>query len=1057
MDYIDIFRKKIASEVIKNDGDRDFVNGLFTSIASGVRDMAAFVGLQNVDDITLKNYFETAKKDYLSTNPISTGISHSLVKNRSSWLTPEREKQIEGSWYYSDRYFRYLKNNGRSAKVVDETKRSSLSILKKLADPKSQTEQYVKGLVVGAVQSGKTGNFNAVINRAIDSGYVLVIVLSGIMEDLRSQTQDRIEADVIGEGGGGKKGVGERRRFGVKGDDGYKNIIQVQSITSVDKDFGKDAKALDHSLNAKYVLVCKKNVSVLRNLIFWLHDNLENGKDKHNIPLLILDDEADNASLNNEGAKGEDYASKINGHIRAILDMFQVKTYLGYTATPFANVLQDRNGHSENNWVVKMKLKGDEEKRELGQVDNIFPDDFIELLEPPSNYVGAKNIFSTVFPIENKTDDNEKLPLLARTVGDHVNQFPVRVRKSDSSGIEFYTQQDWENKFGFAGDGEFSTYKEYKAGTRAAKKDDPYPNALPESLKTAIKSYILALGIRESRKQHMLDSKLNQIHNTMLIHVSRFTSWQNKTKAFVEAYVEELIASIKNDNPSDEDSIYTELDRLWYDEYNGYAHIIENINDYLPEGYEDEFLIPIAFDSLKNYLPNAVEGIEIKVVNSSTEGEKLDYPKNTPKKYIAIGGNRLSRGFTLEGLTINYFIRTTNYSDSLLQMGRWFGYRPGYLDCCKIFTTQDSLDKFNSTTECIEELEHEFIKMERQGKTPENFVLRVRKHPGTLKITRPSILKNAEEVSWSYQDSLEMTTQLKITKQDTEGIWQNFKNNIAPKFDTKNVKGSMISYTLSSQDFIETILQNPNNFNDNDAHYMTRFLELANDKGYITDWTVALKITGRSRDLKDLKLDVGFNVERLGTTKVNLAQRSGPKKPDDVNKLVSEGLFRASSAGANIVADNKDMALLLDNSEFKQARENFYRHKSEELLQRKGLSKEKADSKARKANVPERYYREMMKEHQGLLVIYLFDAKWAFQDSLPSNTTEEKELKKRVQNYISKHDINLDIPLVGYAIEFPPLAENIGNSYMQGAYELDTDEEELEYEDSIIPTDASEL
>ena len=119
-------------------------------------------------------------------------------------------------------------------------------------------------------------------------------------------------------------------------------------------------------------------------------------------------------------------------------------------------------------------------------------------------------------------------------------------------------------------------------------------------------------------------------------------------------------------------------------------------------------------------------------------------------------------------------------------MGRWFGYRPGYLDCCKIFTTQDSLEKFNDTTKCIEELETEFIKMEEQGKTPENFVLRVKKHPGTLKITRPSILKNAIEVKWSYQDSLVMTTQLKVDKKNIVDIWDNFKKNIAPKFDQIN-------------------------------------------------------------------------------------------------------------------------------------------------------------------------------------------------------------------------------------------------------------------------------
>jgi hypothetical protein len=242
----------------------------------------------------------------LSLNTIDPGISHALMKKGFvTWLNAERVASID--WNYSERYFKYLLKTGRSQKVVDETRRSSLSIIKKIADPKSKSTVYSKGLVVGAVQSGKTGNFNAVINRAIDTGYGLIIVLSGIMEDLRSQTQKRIESDVIGEGRDldtntiGKKGVGEIERFGPMGNS---SIGQVKTITSADSDFSRALLDADFSLNDVNVLVCKKNVSVLRNLIVWLHDYLEEDKLRHNIPFLILDDEADNASLNNLGSKG---------------------------------------------------------------------------------------------------------------------------------------------------------------------------------------------------------------------------------------------------------------------------------------------------------------------------------------------------------------------------------------------------------------------------------------------------------------------------------------------------------------------------------------------------------------------------------------------------------------------------------------------------------------------------------------------------------------------------------------------------------------------------------
>jgi hypothetical protein len=992
----------------------------------------------------LRSYFDTSKREYLSVYPIDPGISHSLTKDGfESWLIGDRKDSI--AWDYSDRYFTHLLKSGRSLKVVEETRRSSISILSKMADPKSIAEVYNKGLVVGAVQSGKTGNFNAVINRAIDSGYGLIIVLSGIMEDLRSQTQKRIESDVIGEGTidsgerTGVKGVGKIVRFGLQGGS---RVDQVKTLTSENRDFSKTLKELDHTLNDKYVLVCKKNVSVLKNLIIWLHNSLENGKDKHNIPLLILDDEADNASLNNMGAKGREYASKTNGHIRAILEMFHVKSYLGYTATPFANVLQDRNEYTDNDWPIRYKFKGEELEKQLKLVDNIFPDDFIELLNPPSNYVGAKQIFETITPIDNQTDDNEKIPLVAPSVDDYIENFPTRVYEKDGDimgVLNFANKNEWEERTGLGGYLDFDTFSEYRRETRAALKEDQFPKVLPESLQIAVKCFILTLGIRESRIPRMVKSQLHQPHNTMLVHISRFTFWQNRTKILIEEYTNEIISRINTDNPSNDSSIYSELEKLWYSNY-GYAHIIENINSYLPQGYEDEFMSPIVFESIKPILINAVKGVEVKAINSYTK-DSLEYPKNAPKKIIAIGGNRLSRGFTLEGLTINYFIRATNYSDALLQMGRWFGYRPGYLDCCKIFTTKDSLDNFNSTTKCIEELEAEFIKMEEQGRSPENFVLRVKKHPGTLKITRPSILKNAKEVKWSYQDQLVMTTQLKVDKKSIESIWNNFIKNIAPKFNMVNEDEDLIYFKISGQEVIDLLRNQPNNFNDKDSEFMTKFIELSNSKGLLNSWTIALKITG-SAPTPLSKQEAGVDTS-LAIKEIKLARRSGPRVPNDVDTFILKCLFRASSKSANIVSSNKDMSLLLSATDKKLAEDKFYEMKARELmLKDTTLSHDKAIKEAQTKTIPERYYREKMKETEGLLVIYLFDSRFAFnQEGLKEDPDNLKELFK---SYIDKNGIDPAIPLVGYAIEFPPLENDPGGIYLQGDYVLDIDEESEE-------------
>ncbi len=1069
MNYIDIFKKKIEEEVRKSNGDKAFIDSLFNTIKIGVIKTGVFLGLSNVDETTLKSYFETAKREFLSLHPIDPGISHSLTKEGfKSWLTEERNEDI--SWDYSERYFKHLSNTGRSAKVIDETRRSSLSILKKMADPKSNTAIYNKGLVVGAVQSGKTGNFNAVINRAIDSGYVLIIVLSGIMEDLRSQTQKRIETDVVGEGKidssekTGAKGVGLIRKFGELGDS---SVIQVKSITSEQKDFGKSTEELDHSLNAKHVLVCKKNVSVLKNLIIWLHNSLGEDKDKHNIPLLILDDEADNASLNNIGAKGREYASKTNGHIRAILELFHVKSYLGYTATPFANVLQDRNEYPENDWEIKYKFKGEDVEKQLKRVDNIFPDDFIELLDPPSNYLGAKQIFETITPIENATDENEKIPLIAPPVIDFVDDFPSRVYDTLDGEIvgvlNFANKDEWEDYNGLGGYLDFDTFRDYRKETRAARKDDTFPKKLPESLKDAMKCFVLSLAIRESRIPHIEKSDLFQPHNTMLVHISRFTFWQNTTRNLIEKYLETIVSRINNDNPSNKNSIYAELEKTWY---RYYAHIVEHIKDYLPNGYEDEFMTPIVYDSLKSLLPEAIKDIEVKAINSLTK-EKLEYPRSTPKKIIAIGGNRLSRGFTLEGLTINYFTRVTNYSDALLQMGRWFGYRPGYLDCCKIFTTQDSLDKFNSTTKCIEELEAEFVKMEEKEKDPSSFVLRVKKHPGTLKITRPSILKNAKEVKWSYQDQLEMTTRFLVNKEHIENTWNSFIKNIAPKFNSKKDGEGLLTYSTTGAEIISILKDQSNNFDVDRINQMSKFIELSNEKGLLTNWTIALKITGSSPThitTNTLNINPDNFTPKL-TDEVELAKRSGPNKnEDDKASFLKDGLFKASGKNANIISSNTDLAILLSPEQKKEAVESFYFNKAKEIQRKdKNISTEEALIKAKKSKtIPERCYREKMTENQGLLVIYLFDSEYVFNQKGKNSDNLEKNsegliLKEEFKNYIDTNDIDTKIPLVGFAIGFPPMENDPGGVYMQGDYELDIDEGEDEEDNEEVPNDINEI
>lgn len=946
-------------------------------------------GFSSFDTNSLSYFYNVAVKEYQSVNPIDIDPSVSLTKDGFvSWLSEERKADMSSD--YLDRYITHLKRMGRSQKVIDEIKESSEKILSKLGDPKSDHSFYVKGLVVGAVQSGKTGNFNAVINRAIDSGYSLIIVLSGIMEDLRSQTQLRIEEDVIGEGtidvskdNKGEKGVGKIRRFGEQGD---QNVRQVFSITSYKSDFKKSVKETDFSLNNKNILVCKKNTGVLKNLLIWLSDYLKENSEKHDIPFLIVDDEADNASLNNLGKKGAEYASVINGHIRALLDLFTKKTYLGYTATPFANVLQDRNNVSSVKWPITYKSNGQSITKTFNQVDNIFPDDFIELLNSPSNYVGAKQIFETVL------DENLKIPLI-EIITDADIAFPSRVAKEDGND-------------------------------RATIKEDNFPMVLPRSLEEATQCFILSIALRLSRVADMTDSGFFNPHHTMLVHISRFITWQNKTKDLIGVYVGNLETRLNNDLPSNKALIYGQLEIVW-NKY--YATIVQNIRGYLPTGYQDEFLVPKTFEDIKQHLIDAIRGIEVKAVNSET-GDKLQYVRDSSghgKKIIAIGGNRLSRGFTLEGLTINYFIRNTNYSDTLLQMGRWFGYRPGYLDCCKVFTTIDAVSKFDSTTRAIEELEAEFKKMNHLNKSPNDFVLRVRKHPGTLKITRPAILKDTKVVNWSYQDTLVQTTSFRVDNQmQLAKAWSSFKDFTNKNKQKFRKQDDVYRIDVSSEEAI-AFLNFPNCFDDFGITPITGFIELCNKKSKLKNWTIAIKMTGKS-DAKISKVDTGLNEE------IKLSIRSGPGKPDSSfrTKLLNYGVFSASGKSANIVSAGSDFNILLSKEQRSSAKDKFINERSEYLKSKNTIDHH---AKALKTTIPERVYREEMSDDQALIVVYLMDLNHVF---LKGGSDKEMD------DYVATHNLDLSIPLIGYAIGFPPISPDPGGEYVHGGYDLDIEEEE---------------
>lgn len=976
--------------------------------------------------IDFDEFFQIAEKEFRVYHPLTMEESVSLKKVKESWLKTERKEKIgwgNGNFdTYRDRYFEYLKRSGRSEKYINENKRSSLSIIEKLANPGSTSEALVKGLVVGSVQSGKTANFNGVINSAIDLGYRLIIVLSGITEDLRMQTQERIENDVIGDKIGVDKdnkeiwkGVGSVSPFKIE--DGK---MIVRSITSQASDFKRPLFDASSSLNHYNILICKKNVSILKNIILWLNEN--KGTQKLTIPFLIIDDEADNASLNNMGHKGKEYATKINMEIRALLDLFSIRSYLGYTATPFANVLQDRNETPDKMFSIAKSGQN----FDFSMISNLFPEDFIDLLYPPSNYIGIKHFFDT-----KEEDLSKKInkieSLIADPINDYLGSFPPRVFISDGSPTFLKTKNE---------DKEL----EKSNPSRSAKQSDIYPTILPESLKESVQCFILSIAIRLSRRPEMINSDLYQPHHSMLIHISRFGLWQNRTKDLIDEYLngpkgdvgKGLFSHIKNDKGNSD--TYVELERIW-NKY--YYYIINNIKNLVPSGYEDDFMVPKDFKAdIVSLLPEAIRSIEVKAINSITK-DTLFYPKKndpnfTEKKYIAIGGNRLSRGFTLEGLTINYFLRGTENADTLMQMGRWFGYRPGFLDCCKLFTNIEAIEKFNEASLIIEDLESKFEQLSKlPDKSPRDFTLWILNNPGVLKLTRGNFLKNLNWLSLVFSDTVQQSTQFILKKSLIEESFLAFKTHVNNlNWETKG--GYIIHDT--DQDGLLKFIDLPSTMNNLNILGLRGYLKNCTKKGKLQNWTIAIKKINRGDGYELKKVESGLPWD------LNLITRRGPKLETKNDRVVflDKNIFKARNS---TIISPIDFSITLTPDQITEAEKQFRELKKAEYIKDKKLSESEAEIKAASVAMSDKAYRKLMDDTTGILVIYLLDLQKVFE-------VNSGEIDQQLTDFKLKNNLDgLNIPLIGFALGFPAVPDVDGDIYAA----------KHDYDKPLISMDINEL
>lgn len=556
------------------------------------------------------------------------------------WYTGNRVTDHD---FYWSAYSGVLEERWKGSDSIGKLDRATDEVIKRLADPERDAPYQSKGLVVGYVQSGKTANFAGVIAKAIDSGYRLIIVLTGTVEILRSQTQRRLDMELVGEenirGGIDPEDPEQMATvdYAGQGDQDWfngkflkhgvnfaeqDNIPGINRLTSPNFDYKKlllGLAALDfrqghevavkskklydpanlYRTNVRFAVI-KKNSGTLDKLVSDLkkiHTKLEE------IPALIIDDEADQASVNtvNPDRKGKPKTTEeiertaINKKISALLTLLPRCQYVGYTATPFANVFVDPDDS-----------------------EDIFPRDFIVSLDRPDGYMGGSDFYD----FGKDFSDTEKTPATS----------------NESAFIRDIESSDGVDRL--------------------------------KSLQRALDSFVLSGAIK------LLRESLGAVpfrHHTMLIHES--------VKTAEHAALRVEVQQLWHRSGYSSSKGLERLRELWIDDFQPVSAARASRDDY----------VPAEFEELKIFIGAAVDRISesntpVLVVNGDTDIDQpqLDFQAANVWK-ILVGGTKLSRGFTVEGLTVSYYTRRTLQADTLMQMGRWFGFRPGYRDLVRLY------------------------------------------------------------------------------------------------------------------------------------------------------------------------------------------------------------------------------------------------------------------------------------------------------------------------------------------------------------------------------------
>lgn len=531
-----------------------------------------------------------------------------------------------------------LRAEGWDDDAISDLDESSTKVVAQLPNPLGEGIFDCRGLVLGYVQSGKTTNFTAVIAKAADAGYRFFLVLGGVHNALRQQTQDRLNLQL----------------WEPHPDFWYR-------LTDED-DFRPDANVdvhLSASSGTRVLAIVKKNGPRLRALHRWL--TAARPENLKACPMLIIDDEADQATVNT--AKPDRSPTMINRIIRQLVNDVPKAAYVGYTATPFANVLIDPNDETD-----------------------LYPRDFIVDLPRPASYIGPEAIFGRE-ALRFDPDGTE-----------------------EEDGHDFVREIDVD---------ELDDLR--PRGARGRQDFDPTVTA---NLHRALTYFLLSTAARRVRMR-------GNRHATALVHTSQHVDIHRRTAEVITGHMHGLATRLARRDTA----LLAELEEQWQEEAKRVP----------AEEWGNE---PIAWLDIAAKLPTVAADVAVITDNSQSD-ERLDFDDSAPRAIIAVGGNTLSRGLTLEGLAVSFFVRTASAYDTLLQMGRWFGYRNEYADLTRIWMTAEMQEWFHHLATVEQEIRFDIERYAQGHETPADFGVRIRSHP-KLAITSAAKMRSARKAEQSY-------------------------------------------------------------------------------------------------------------------------------------------------------------------------------------------------------------------------------------------------------------------------------------------------------------------